>query len=901
MAVTLTIDGRAFQVEAGDNLLHACLSLGFNLPYFCWHPALGSVGACRQCAVKQFRDAGDHAGRLVMACMTPVADGMHLSIEDGEAKSFRASVIEWLMTNHPHDCPVCPEGGECHLQDITVMTGHVRRRYRFHKRTFRNQYLGPFVAHEMNRCIACYRCVRFYRDYAGGQDFDVFASHRYVYFGRAEDGRLENEFSGNLVEICPTGVFTDKPLGRLYARKWDMAGAPSVCVHCGLGCNVTVNARAGHLRRLLNRYHHQINGYFLCDRGRFGHGFADLPERIRQPLRQSHPLTRDATLRHLAGILPAAKPIGIGSPRASLEANFALRQLVGPDRFHLGLAAEEQRLLSLIIDILQKGPAPAATLADAEQADAVLVLGEDLPNTAPRLALALRQATRRQAFAIAGRLGIPSWLDNAVRDAAQQEKSPLFIATLDATRLDNLATAVFRLPDMEVARLGYAIAQAIDDDAPKVSDGSAEFLSQAQVVAQALAEAQRPLIVAGTSSGSRAVIEAAANLAWALCRRGRAAQLSMVVPECDSLGLALMGGGNLAEAFAAVDAGAVDTFIVLENDLYRRAERSAVDACLNRLRHLLVIDHSSHQTAARAEIFLPAADFAESDGTLVNNEGRAQRFFSVRPPSGGIQESWRWLRDMAAVRHEGEPLPWRQLDDVTAACAKALPGLSDITNAAPGAGFRIAGAKIPRQPQRYSGRTALHADRTMHEPKPAEDPDTPLAYSMEGAATKPPPSLIPFVWAPAWNSVQAINKFQQEVGGPLRGGPAGSLLIHRSRQARRTYLGEVPRPFAPRRGRWWIEPLYAIFGSEELSRMSAPIAEILTSPTVALPPADAARLGITEGALVELRLGGEIRRMPATLHPALPPGTGGLLAGTPESIGLILPGWGEIKACEGTP
>jgi len=142
------------------------------------------------------------------------------SIDDPEARRFRAAVIEWLMTNHPHDCPVCDEGGECHLQDMTVMTGHSHRRFRFKKRTHRSQDLGPFLTHEMNRCIACYRCARFYRDYARGRDFNVFASHNHVFFGRAESGALESPFAGNLVEICPTGVFDDKTLARHYTRKW---------------------------------------------------------------------------------------------------------------------------------------------------------------------------------------------------------------------------------------------------------------------------------------------------------------------------------------------------------------------------------------------------------------------------------------------------------------------------------------------------------------------------------------------------------------------------------------------------------------------------------------------------------------------------------------------------------
>src|SRR5262247_1071143 len=248
------VENQPYTVEDGQNLLHVCLGLGFNLPYFCWHPALGSVGACRQCAVKQFRDAQDTRGKLVMACMTPASEGARISIEDQEAKEFRASVIEWLMANHPHDCPVCDEGGECHLQDMTVMTGHAARRYRFPKRTFRNQYLGPFINHEMNRCITCYRCVRFYKDYAGGRDLEAQASHNWVYFGRHEDGTLENEFSGNLVEVCPTGVFTDKTLKHHYTRKWDLTSAPSVCVHCGVGCNVLESERSGGLRRILNRY-----------------------------------------------------------------------------------------------------------------------------------------------------------------------------------------------------------------------------------------------------------------------------------------------------------------------------------------------------------------------------------------------------------------------------------------------------------------------------------------------------------------------------------------------------------------------------------------------------------------------------------------------------------------------
>jgi NADH-quinone oxidoreductase subunit G len=278
------VDGKELEVDGADNLLHACLSLGLDIPYFCWHPALGSVGACRQCAVKQYRDASDKQGRLVMSCMTPSTDGTYISISDPEAVAFRASVIEWLMVNHPHDCPVCEEGGHCHLQDMTVMTGHNSRRYRFTKRTHLNQELGPFIGHEMNRCIACYRCVRYYKDYAGGTDLGVFGAHDNVYFGRASDGTLESEFSGNLVEVCPTGVFTDKTHSERYNRKWDMQFAPSVCQQCSVGCNTSPGERYGELRRVENRYNGVVNHYFLCDRGRFGYGYVNRKDRPRQPM-----------------------------------------------------------------------------------------------------------------------------------------------------------------------------------------------------------------------------------------------------------------------------------------------------------------------------------------------------------------------------------------------------------------------------------------------------------------------------------------------------------------------------------------------------------------------------------------------------------------------------------------
>jgi NADH-quinone oxidoreductase subunit G len=893
---TIYIDGKQYEVGAEDNLLHACLSQGLDIPYFCWHPALGSVGACRQCAVKQYRDANDKVGRLVMSCMTPSANGTRISIADEEARQFRASVIEFLMTNHPHDCPVCEEGGHCHLQDMTVMTAHASRRYRFSKRTHRNQYLGPFINHEMNRCIACYRCVRYYKDYAGGTDLDVYGVAHNVYFGRTADGVLESEFSGNLVEVCPTGVFTDKTHGERYNRKWDMQFAPSICQGCSVGCNISPGERYGELRRIENRYNGSVNHYFLCDRGRFGYGYVNRKDRPRRALvRREGSLATvepDEALARAAELLKAARGlIAIGSPRASLESNFALRALAGPERFHDGHASGEGALVHRALEILKASPLPAATLRGIENADAVLVLGEDVTNTAPRIALAVRQSVRGKTAALAAEKAIPDWQAAARADIGQHERHPLYIASLAATRLDDIAAGTWRGAPDDIARLGFAVAQALDAAAPPVEALDPTTRQRAETIASALSAAKKPLIVSGTGVGSAAVLEAAASIAAALHARGKIGELSLIVPEVNGLGLALLHESHehldLEAAFARIERGEADTLVVLENDLYRRAARARVDALLQRVR-LIVIDHQMHATAARAEVILPAGTFAESDGTVVSHEGRAQRYFKVYEPRyydprSGIRQSWEWLEDL---RDRGQLPVWRHLDEITAAIAQEFPAVREIVHAAPNAQFRLRGLKMARAPHRYSGRTAMRANLSVHEPRQPEDSDTALAFSMEGhngtQAGARPSALIPYAWAPGWNSPQSWNKFQDEVGGHLRGGDPGIRLIEPAGAAA-AYECHVPEPFAARAGEWQVVPLAHIFGSEELSARAAPLASLIPGAYVALHPADADTLEADENSTLEVSLPGETVSLPVRRRPDLPRGTVGLAVGLPGS------------------
>ncbi|GFM65542.1 NADH-quinone oxidoreductase subunit NuoG [Pseudomonas cichorii] len=889
---TIHVDGKALEVDGADNLLQACLSLGLDIPYFCWHPALGSVGACRQCAVKQYNDENDTRGRIVMSCMTPATDNTWISIDDEESKAFRASVVEWLMTNHPHDCPVCEEGGHCHLQDMTVMTGHNERRYRFTKRTHQNQELGPFIAHEMNRCIACYRCVRFYKDYAGGTDLGVFGAHDNVYFGRVEDGVLESEFSGNLTEVCPTGVFTDKTHSERYNRKWDMQFSPSICHGCSSGCNISPGERYGELRRIENRFNGSVNQYFLCDRGRFGYGYVNREDRPRQPLlADGSKLSLDAALDTAADLLRGRNIVGIGSPRASLESNYALRELVGAEHFYSGIEASELERIRLVAQVLKDSPLPIPTLRDIEDHDAVFVLGEDLTQTAARVALALRQSVKGKAEDMAEAMRVQPWLNAAVKNIGQHALNPLFIASLAETKLDDVAEECVHAAPDDLARIGFAVAHALDASAPAVEGLDAEALELAKRIADSLLAAKRPLIIAGTSLGSKALIEAAANIAKALKLREKEGSISLIVPEANSLGLALLGGESVDAALQAVIDGKADAIVVLENDLYTRTDAAKVDAALSAAKVVIVADHQKTATGDRAHLVLPAASFAEGDGTLVSLEGRAQRFFQVFDPtyldaSILVHEGWRWLHALRATLLN-KPVDWTQLDHVTAACAQSSSQLAGIIDAAPSAAFRIKGMKLAREPLRYSGRTAMRANISVHEPRTPQDQDTAFSFSMEGySGSAEPRQQVPFAWSPGWNSPQAWNKFQDEVGGHLRAGDPGVRLIE-SQGDNLNWFTSVPRAFSPAQGTWQVVPFYHLFGSEENSSKAAPVQERIPAAYVALAKSEADRLGVNEGALLSLNVAGKTLRLPLRINEELGAGLVALpvgLAGIPAAV-----------------
>lgn len=853
------INNKEYYVNQSDNLLQVCLSIGLDIPYFCWHPKLGSIGSCRQCAVTQYNSLSDSSGRLIMSCMTPAIDGSIISTHDHISETFRKGIVELLLTNHPHDCPVCEEGGNCHLQDMTVMNKHYIRNYRFTKRTHKNQYLGSFIKHEMNRCIACYRCVRYYKDYADGKDLNVYGANSNIYFGRIEDGALENEHSGNLIEICPTGVFTDKIHSQKYNRKWDMQYAPSICQSCSVGCNISIGERHGEIRRIENRYHQNINHYFICDLGRFGYSHNYLSQRPKNPsyIRNGklEILNFHKAIKEGVNFLKRYKNIiGIGSARTSIENNFALQALVGEKNFSHGMLIKEESCLKLILNVFKNNDLYTPSLKEIETYDCILVLGEDLAQTSPRIALAVRQAIKNKAKDIATFHGIPRWNASVVSNIAENYKNSLYITYTHETKLDDISEWCYFASTDDQSKFGSAIAHNLDATLPVIENLSPVLLKKAEMISKKLLNAKKALIISGTHSFSTSIIKTSINIAISIQKkRANHVALTFLTPATNTLGVGLIGGISIEQVCERLAQKKVDAIILMEYDLYRYLSKYDCDLFLKNKNNILSIDHQYTNTYKNSTLSLPCVNFSESSGTIINFEGRAQRFFQVYDPmflnpKNCIYESWKWLH-FIQCKFLKKKISWLNLDDVICSYSNKHPIFKKIPKFLPSADLRINNQKIARSPNRYSGRTALQSHIHIHERSQPKDINTMFSFSMEGF-NQPNKyfSYIPFAWFPGWNSPQAWNKFQVEIGKQTVSGDSGVHLFKDHQKIQDIYLKFTKNI---KTKDWYIIPYYHIFGNEELTQYSCVIQENIMMPYVLMNQLEALEIGLNAHSIIE--------------------------------------------------
>jgi NADH-quinone oxidoreductase subunit G len=616
----LVIDDREIEVAGGTKVIEAAEKLDIMIPRFCYHPALGSVGACRVCAVKFLQ--GPFKG-VQMSCMVAAQDGMVVSTTDKEAVDFRKYVIEWLMLHHPHDCPVCDEGGHCLLQDMTVSGGHGIRRYLGKKRTYTDQYLGPLLQHEMNRCIHCYRCARFYQEFSGYRDLGVMQSANRTYFGRFKDGILESPFSGNLSDICPTGVYTDKP-SRFFGRRWDYERSPSLCINCSLGCHTVASCRYRKVVRQEARFSNSVNGYFICDRGRYGFFYADLEQRPRRAIIDGEAMAVDQALNVLEQRLETVmNKAGVeavacaGSSRSGLETLAMLKRVCQakgwvPPAYFVDTAIT--RKVKSAVARLE--PDLMVSLREIESADFVAVVGADAINEAPMLALAMRQARQNDAT------------------VAVIDPRPVFLP-FESEHLPA------KLDEIN-AYLGALVKAAIDPDALKEQEASGrkfyaalpeiEQVTRSQqekisFLAEKLRNSQRPIIVCATETVRQQTPALAADTALLLQAAGKPAGLFYLMPGANAFAAGLLSNetASLETLIEDIEKDSIKGLILVEsNPFWQFPDRQRLEKALGRLELMVVMDYMNSEAAQKAHIFLPTTTLYESGGVYANQEARIQ-------------------------------------------------------------------------------------------------------------------------------------------------------------------------------------------------------------------------------------------------------------------------------------
>lgn len=697
----LIIDHREIEVPKGTKVIEAAERLGIMIPRFCYHEALGSVGACRLCAVKFLE--GPFKG-VQMSCMIEAKDGMVVSTTDKEAVDFRKYIIELLMLHHPHDCPVCDEGGHCLLQDMTMSSGHAHRRYRGKKRTYIDQNLGPFVHHEMNRCIQCYRCSRFYQDFAGYRDYGAMQLGDRVYFGRHSDGQLESPFSGNITDVCPTGVLTDKP-SRYSIRRWHIERGPSICTSCSLGCNTVGNVYLREVMRVEANHNEAVNGFFICDRGRFSYYYANHPDRPRQARinRQevSPALAVRAATERLTKISESSGAESIaclGSPRSSIETMGALQRLcdiTGWRKPHYFMEPVIERKVRSAVSRIDQSV--AVSMREIEEADFILAVGTDPVNEAPMLTLAVRQAFRNGATVVVidpRPVFLPLGFDHFPASPYDLDRY-MSILMRQAVDNDALRKAADSLSADGAAALRFyeKISAGYDDIAPCEKE-------RLPAAAEKLRKAERPVVVCGTDIVQETTPLLAADHTLTLRALKERAGLFYVLPGANAFGAALASSpdrGGLLRTIEDIENGKVKALIAVESDpFFHFPDRKRLEEALNKLDLLVALDYLPSETIKRAHVAIPTSTVFEVGGCYVNQEGRAQRaapiyrggipnrqetggdhpprIFRDYIPGGDPKAAWKLLAELGSAFSGSSASP----DDYRASLARLNPIFEQI-------------------------------------------------------------------------------------------------------------------------------------------------------------------------------------------------------------------------------
>ncbi|MCS7220609.1 MAG: NADH-quinone oxidoreductase subunit NuoG [Anaerolineae bacterium] len=674
--VTFQIDGKAYQAPKGIPLTRAAKANGIEIPTFCAHPKLDPIGACRMCMVEI---EGPRGRQLVTACTTPVAEGLVVYYNSPRAREAREATLEFILINHPLDCPICDKGGECPLQNQTMEHGPGMSRFIEEKiRKDKHHPISDLILLDQERCVVCWRCTRYLAEWEYKPELGLYHRGGETVIDTHPNQMVTAKTSGNIIDICPVGALTNR-IARFHYRPWAVTPVPSICTHCSQGCNLRFDVRTHEIRRIVARENMAVNDQWICDKGRFAQGYFHHPDRLAQPLVREQGALRPATWeealqRTVDGLSRWAREqpqrVGaIGSSKVSNEASYLLQKFM---RLVVGTNNIDHRWGG---DVLAD-PRGLSAIADVHSADLFVLVGVHLAEEQPVLANFFKRAVRRsgaQALILHPRRTEDA--DFGIHLPIQPGTEAVILNSLMAllVQRERFAGQAQRIAG---AREFLTSLQEFTPEAVAALSGvPIPVLRQA---ADLLAQSERVLVLYGPDvvrgRAAEANAAALANLEL-LIGQGRVAYLG---PEANSQGARDMGllpthlpghvsvtdaaarerlqrlwGGEVpaqpgltyTQMLQAAARGELKALLVMGAD--PAAEGTWAAMALEQLDFLVVQDVFLTETAKRAHVVLPATTYAETDGTFTNLERRVQRAPQAFRPYQQARPDWKIIVDLA--------------------------------------------------------------------------------------------------------------------------------------------------------------------------------------------------------------------------------------------------------------
>jgi NADH-quinone oxidoreductase subunit G len=677
--ITLLVDGREVSATEGEMLHDAAKRGDVEIPIFCYEPKLGEpVGACRMCLVEI-----EGIPKLQTSCSTPVRDGMVVHTRTDQVKHAQSAVVEFLLVNHPLDCPVCDKGGECPLQDIAMGWGPGKTRFTDPKRHFQKPVeLSPLVAIDRERCILCYRCVRFSQEVAEDEQLQLLERGDRSFVGTFDDRPYVAPFHGNITDLCPVGALTSYTY-RFRARPWDVEQAGSVCTLCPSQCNVNFTVRDEQVKRVIARDNPEVDDGWLCDRGRYGFEMFTAEERVRGPrLRGGTEASWEEAIAKAAEALRAGADCGVDHTMAESTPQSAkgsgVAAIVGDASNEEGYLVQRimrEALGSPHIDSrTSRGPARetlvhlakpeiSARVRDIDNADAILVVGTDPLHTSPILDLRIRKAIRRNGAKLVIATEQPTALDGGAAAAVRYEpgEARLVLSELAACLRHQGTDVDLTAPLADVLREAESVVIVWGDRISREGEGATTALLD---VASALN------LASANGSGLLEVPE---------LTNARGLREAGCLPDAGP-GLTATAAGKDTESIrAALESGELKSLLVFGMDPLRDFPNTgAWRRALAAADHIVAFSMFENATTAMADVVFPLETHAEKDGTVTHPDGRLQR---VRPSAsrpGDIRPNWGVLSELSLAL--GHDTGISSQPSAFAALTEAVPFYAGITD-----------------------------------------------------------------------------------------------------------------------------------------------------------------------------------------------------------------------------